>query len=59
MKTKVKILVPRNDYMSVNKLIKDARVKHDPHLRTWGGYWITLEESPLATMLAIKYTDSI
>jgi hypothetical protein len=51
----INIFVAQANIKAVAELIRQERVKHWPFVRCTGGYQVTMEDSPVASYLALKY----
>ena len=51
-----RFFVPHKDYAAVWSLIRENKVKHWPIERTWDGHFFTIEDSPVASYIVLKYS---
>lgn len=54
----VKMKIKRKDIHEVRQVLKESGVKYYPFEKTWGGYYVTFNEHPIASFIAIKYAQS-
>jgi hypothetical protein len=50
--------IKRKDIHEVRQVLKESGVKYYPFEKTWGGYYVTFNEHPIASFIAIKYAQS-
>lgn len=51
----VTVFVPLNKMADVMEIIRENRVQHQPFRRSWDGYFVTVQNGSVATMLKLKY----
>jgi hypothetical protein len=58
MKKTIELKVPYKDINSVRQALKESKVKHWPFKREWPGYVVTIEDGPMSTFFALKFTNT-